>query len=227
MGFTDIFSDFLDSLSVTNLHAEAPPEDDKDEESGGDDEEGKDKEDGGEDGGQEGGDEGGDDEGGDDGGDDEEEEEEEEEEEPEDPKPALEEGKSEPPLGFPSLLILLVAAAPFPQRGQSILSKTELSNIFELSIVTQWLTTTHQNVPDQLNASRSDTTTTNVPSECSSSRRTPTTKVRKRIVSKNVSSPYISPLHLCCFVNSVDLTDQSSIYNIAQHSVQHLSCSSS
>ncbi|KAL8710707.1 MAG: hypothetical protein Q9220_004725 [cf. Caloplaca sp. 1 TL-2023] len=84
MSFSELFSDFLSSLSLTEAHAEAPPADeDSDEKS---EEGGEDK---GEDGGEEekedeGGEEGGEDEGGDD------EEEEEEEEEPEDIKPKLE-----------------------------------------------------------------------------------------------------------------------------------------
>ncbi|KAK4696624.1 ubiquinol-cytochrome c reductase subunit 6, partial [Lecanoromycetidae sp. Uapishka_2] len=89
MGFSDIFSDFYNSIGFTEVHAEAPPED-KEEDEGSDEEkgqdadtsentEGEDKEEGGDE-------EGGNEEGGDD-----EDEEEEEEEEPEDPKPKLEE----------------------------------------------------------------------------------------------------------------------------------------
>ncbi len=90
MGFSDIFSDFYNSIGFAELHAEAPPEEDKEDDEGADDagEEKSDdgeKEGGGEEGGEE---EGGDDEGGDD------EEEEEEEEEAEDIKPKLEERES-------------------------------------------------------------------------------------------------------------------------------------
>ncbi|KAH0536774.1 hypothetical protein FGG08_006377 [Glutinoglossum americanum] len=75
MGITDLFSDFLSSLTFTEAHAEAPSEE-KNESSEESNDEGKDDED------KE------DDAGGDQG---EEEEEEEEEEEPEDVKPKLEE----------------------------------------------------------------------------------------------------------------------------------------
>lgn len=91
MGFSDIFSDFYDSIGFTEVHAEAPP-DEKQEDEGGDEDKGQDADnsedaEGGEEGGEGGGEEaGGDDEGGG--------EEEEEEEEPEDPKPKLEEGLS-------------------------------------------------------------------------------------------------------------------------------------
>ena len=96
MGFADTFTDFLSSLSFTELHAEAPPKEDEEEggDGGGSEEEGgAEKEEGGDGEGEEGGDagEGGDDEGGEAEGE-EEEEEEEEEDEPVDPKPRLEEG---------------------------------------------------------------------------------------------------------------------------------------
>ena len=89
MGLSELFSDFF---SFSELHAEAPPdeqdegeegEEEKSEGSGDDSDEAKDKS-------------AGDEEGDDDGGDEEEEEEEEEEEddEPVDPKPKIEEGRS-------------------------------------------------------------------------------------------------------------------------------------
>lgn len=86
MGFSDVFSDFYNSIGFAEVHAEAPPEEEKEGDEGGDDKgeeesDDGDKEEGGEEGGEE---EGGEDEGGD-------EEEEEEEEEAEDIKPKLEE----------------------------------------------------------------------------------------------------------------------------------------
>ncbi|KAL9581741.1 MAG: hypothetical protein Q9212_003718, partial [Teloschistes hypoglaucus] len=95
MPFSDIFTDLLSSLSLTEAHAEAPPAEDKPEEKEEESGESEDKSEGGEEGEK---DEGGDDEGGDDAGGDEgedeaeekEEEEEEEEEEVEDIKPKLE-----------------------------------------------------------------------------------------------------------------------------------------
>lgn len=108
MGFSDIFSDFYNSIGFIELHAEAPPQDVEQEEGGDEDKEEekgddstKEESEGGDEGGEEdagedeaGKDEAGDDEGGADKGEVEEEEEEEpEEEEPEDPKPKLEEGE--------------------------------------------------------------------------------------------------------------------------------------
>ena len=94
MGLTDLFADIYSALSFTEVYAEAPEVEEKEEEGGeskpeegkeeGDESEGangEEKEGGDE---EEGGDEGKDEAG--------EEEEEEEEEEPEDPKPKLEEG---------------------------------------------------------------------------------------------------------------------------------------
>jgi len=94
MGITDFFSEIYTSFGLSELHAEAKPEEEEKDEGGDDGEEkpdeGKDEEKSeGEDGGddkEEGGDEGGE-EGGNDA---EEEEEEEEEDEPVDPKPKLE-----------------------------------------------------------------------------------------------------------------------------------------
>lgn len=86
MALSDILSDIYAALSLTEIHAEAPPEEEEKDEDGDDDKGESDSKEG-----EEGGDEEG--EGGsDEGGDDEEEEEEEEEEEPEDPFPKLQEG---------------------------------------------------------------------------------------------------------------------------------------
>ena len=85
MPLTDIISDFLASISIAELHAEAPAEDKDDDAEAGDKEEGGESEGEGD---SEGGDEGGEDEGGEDA----EEEEEEDDDEPVDPKPKLEAG---------------------------------------------------------------------------------------------------------------------------------------
>ena len=90
MGFSDVFSDFYNSIGFTEVHAEAPPEEEKEDDEGGEDKGEEESDDGDK---EEGGEEGGEEEGGEDEGGDEEEEEEEEEEEPEDIKPKLEEGK--------------------------------------------------------------------------------------------------------------------------------------
>ena len=68
MGFSDIFSDFYNSIGFTELHAEAPPEEETEDDEGSEDK------------GEEKSDDGDKEEGG--------------EEEPEDPKPKLEAGKS-------------------------------------------------------------------------------------------------------------------------------------
>ncbi len=119
MGFSNIFSDFYNSIGLAELHAEAPPEEDKEDDEGADDageekiDDGE-KEEGGEEGGEE---EGGDDEGGDD--------EEEEEEEAEDIKPKLEERES---MVFPTYLHIILQSTPVPRHPNVSPQRFNLQN---------------------------------------------------------------------------------------------------
>lgn len=208
MGFADTFRDFYDSMTFSNeLHAEAPEKDSKEEggEEGGE-EKGEDSREEGEGEGEdkdgdegESKDEGGEEEGGEDK---EEEEEEEEDDEPVDPKPQIEAGRSHitsfslqnnpqrhrAAPGFSRDISVSTFSAIHTSTPHShcFLTNKILHTNIPLSQHDKLIAPKKQSAPNPPNAPPSSTTTTNAPSASTARKRTQTTRVPRRIVSKNV-----------------------------------------